>query len=217
MTTTDYTSQAQAIAEALGGSVTPQSQDCLNDNFYVALPGLDPDAQLLLRFSPYRAKGRLVVTPSFNRLGESRRGHIAAAGNYLRKDQLEQIGYASEITLALTKTAVQVAADIERRLMPGYLAALDLVRAELKKEADEEDSRDRVMQKFASIMDERWEPDNRHNHKRLIVHRTNTSAGFSVTLDLHSSNECSIDLRWINADIAEKILKVLAEHGEAKA
>ncbi|KVH56778.1 hypothetical protein WS89_22635 [Burkholderia sp. MSMB1072] len=215
MTTTDYTSQAQAIAEALVGVATPTSLNCPNDNFYVSLPGRDPDAQILLRFSPYRAKDRLVVTPSFNQLGQSRRGHIAAAGSYLQKSQLEQIGYVSEITIALTKSAGQVAADIARRLLPGYLSALSLVRAELKKEADEEAQRDAAMQKFAGIVGECWTPDSRDN-RRLHLRRMNTPAGYSATLELHTNRECSLDIRWVSAELAEKILTVLAQHGEAK-
>ncbi|RQT26014.1 hypothetical protein [Burkholderia contaminans] len=213
MTTTEYMGRAQAIAEALGGTATLQNPEYPNDNFYVALPGRDTDAQILLRFSPYRAKNRLVVTPSFNLLGESRHGSTAAV-NYLRTAQLEQIGYVSEITLAITKTPAQLAADIERRLLSGYLKALGLVRVELKSEADEETQRDAVMQKFAGIVGECWTPNSRDN-RRLHLHRPNTPAGYSATVDLHTSQECSVEIRWVSAELAEKILTVLAEHGEA--
>ncbi|KVQ35828.1 hypothetical protein WK03_35780 [Burkholderia cepacia] len=215
MTTTDYTGHAQAIAETLVGIATLQNPEFPNNHFYVALPERDSDAQLLLRFSPYRAKGRLVVTPSFNLLEQSRRGNTAGA-SYLRKDQLEQIGYVSEITLAITKTPAQLATDIERRILPGYLKALELVRAELKSEADEEAQRDAVMKKFADIAGECWSPGDRDN-RRLHVHRTNTPAGYSATLELHTSRECSLDIRWVSAELAEKILTVLVQHGEARA
>ncbi|KVH05323.1 hypothetical protein WS84_27700 [Burkholderia anthina] len=214
MTTTDYTGHAQAIAEALGGIATLQNPEYANNHFYIAMPERDTDAQILLRFSPYRAKNRLVVTPSFNLLGESRRGSTAGVNN-LRPVQFEQIGYVSEITLAITKTPAQLAADIERRLLPGYLKALGLVRVELKSEADEEAQRDAAMQKFAGIVGECWTPDSRDN-RRLHVHRTNTPAGYSATLELHTSQECSLEIRWVSAELAEKILTMLAEHGEAE-
>ncbi|NTX17912.1 hypothetical protein [Burkholderia cepacia] len=215
MTTTDYTGHAQAVAEALGGIAAPQSPECPNNHFYVVMPGRDADAQILLRFSPQRAKGRLVVTPSFNQLGRSRRGNMASA-SYLRQGQLEKIDYTSEITLGLAKTPAQLAVDIERRILPGYLKALELIRIGLKQEADEEDLREAVMQKFAGVVGECWSPGDRSN-RRLHVHRTNTPAGYSATLELHTSQECSLDIRWVSAELAEKILTVLAEHGEARA
>ncbi|RQZ70138.1 hypothetical protein DIE08_05990 [Burkholderia sp. Bp9004] len=116
----------------------------------------------------------------------------------------------------MTKTPAQLAVDIERRILSGYLKALELIRIELKQEADEEDRRDAAMRKFAGILGECWSPDGRDN-RRLHVHRTNTSAGYSVTLALHTSGECSLDMRWISSDLAEKILAVLVEHGEEDA
>lgn len=215
MTTTDYMGLATAIAEAMGGTVEQQTPEYANGNFVLSLPKRDPDAGLLLRFSPYRAKDRLVITPSFNAL-KSRRGHTVSAGTYLRRDTLDEIGYTGEITVSLKKSPNAIVSDIARRLLAPYLTALGLVRAELQKESDEEALRDAAMQKFAGIVGECWSPGDRGN-RRLHVHRTNTPAGYSATLELHTSRECSLEIRWASTELTEKILNVLAQHGEARA
>lgn len=207
MSKTDYTPQAEAIAAELGGTAEPQTREYMNGHFYVPLPKLDPDAKLLLRLSPYHAKDRVVVSLCYPQ--KSTKGHTVTAGTYLRRDTLEELGYVSEITVSLKKSAAQIAADIKRRILPAYLKALELVRVELAKEAGEEGKRDEVIRRLA---DAAGLPHPDANQRRLHLYRSTSASPTSATVELHSSNECSVELRWVPPAIAEQILKLVTQN-----
>lgn len=206
MNTTDYTTRANAIAGELGGTAQMNGSTA---NFYVLLPHLDPDAKLLLRFSPYKAQGRLVVSLTYPQTGT--RGYVSA-GTYLSLHTLNEIGHVGEITVSLGKSAAQIAADIKRRILPAYLKGLGLVRAELQKEGAELQARDEALKRLAAasglFLSDITNPSTRDY--RLHISRNADGSSPHVTVELHSSDECSISIRWATVDLAEQILKLIA-------
>jgi hypothetical protein len=125
-----YLEQANALAALLGGMAAQQyDQETLPSRFRIDLKVVNvPNAAIYVFFSPYDAKGRIKIGclwPAVKELDN----FVSTPGSYLRPQQLDAHGYVSSITVAMSKSIRQIAADIERRLIPGYLAVLPRVHA----------------------------------------------------------------------------------------
>ncbi|MEZ2310798.1 hypothetical protein AB6809_29560 [Paraburkholderia sp. RCC_158] len=124
MSESSYDSIAEAIAKNLDGIVKPLYEGSKAAfRFRVSLP--QRNAALLLRFSPHRGNERLAVSCLF----PERKGVTVVPTDYLDADELRALRYVPEITVSLKKTPALIAADIRRRIVPGYLTVLERIAA----------------------------------------------------------------------------------------
>jgi hypothetical protein len=203
--TAEYTERANAIAQALGGAAEPQNAEYENGNFYITLPEHDLDARLLLRFEPHRSKGRLVVTANYPL--KSRRRHHVSPSRYVDLSQLVDLGYEDEITVALTKSDAQIAADIQRRMLTAYLAVLKLTRAGLQREEHEDDEQDAMVKRLAE-----WAGVDLTDHCKQSRRFTRYHQPTSRSLEVDASSETvTVTLKWITPEIAEKAIALFVD------
>jgi hypothetical protein len=203
--TAKYIERANAIAHALGGTATPQSAEHDSGNFYVALPERDPDARLLLRFEPYRMKGRVAITTSWPL--KTRDGRTVIASNYVPLHKLVELDYQHEITAALTKRDEQIAGDIKRRMLEPYLSVLKLSREALQIEERQEDERDAMVERLASlagvVLTSHCKQSRRFTRYDSITAR-------HLEVDASGSSVC-VTLKWITPEIAEKAVALFVQ------
>ncbi|MBN3858642.1 hypothetical protein G3N59_35155 [Paraburkholderia sp. Ac-20340] len=120
----DYGGQVQVLAHALHASIDHEASMPRAQVWVVHLPNIDPDATLLLRFSPPEAAGRLVVESVL-----ALNGAPVLAAEYPSIEMVRACGYRRAISLSLSKKANRLAEDIKVRLMPGYIDVLERIRA----------------------------------------------------------------------------------------
>lgn len=203
--TAEYTERANAIAQALGGAAEPQHVEHQNGHFYITLPEHDPDARLLVRFEPYRMKGRVVITASWPL--KTRDGHTVVASNYVPLSKLVELDYLNEITAALTKSDAQIAADIKRRMLDAYLAVLKLTREGLRLKEREENERDRMVKRLA-FRSGVVLTDHCKQSRRFTRYHQPTSRSLEVDA---SSETVTVTLKWITPEIAEKAIALFVD------
>jgi hypothetical protein len=123
MTHSDYERLTTEIAVLLDGTATPQfaNETTRSGRFRISLPG-EPNAVLVLAFSPRLKEGRLEVITTFP-MDPVGGGHTGSR-YYTGQDVLDRLGFVDRISVSLTKTAEQIARDIQRRLLPAYLTVL---------------------------------------------------------------------------------------------
>lgn len=120
-----YSGDVQVLAHALCAQIDYAASMPNARAWVVRLPNVDPDAALLLRFSPPEAAGRVVVECMLA-LG----GAPVRTADYLTVEALRATRYRRKISLSLTKKASRLAEEIKGRLMPGYIEVLERIRAQ---------------------------------------------------------------------------------------
>ncbi len=121
----DYVSDAEVLAHALCAQIDHAASMPKAQTWVVHLPNVDPDATLLLRFSPPEAAGRIVVESVL-----ALNGAPVRVSDYLSVDTLRACRYRRSISLSLSKKASRLAEEIKGRLMPGYVDVLERIRAQ---------------------------------------------------------------------------------------
>ncbi|WP_322044848.1 hypothetical protein [Paraburkholderia sp. J67] len=124
----DYGGEAEVLAHALRADIDRAASTPRARAWVVHLPNIDPDATLLLRFSPPEAAGRLVVEAVL-----ALDGARVRVSDYLSVETLRACRYRRTISLALTRKSSRLAEDIKVRLMPGYIDVLERIRAERRR------------------------------------------------------------------------------------
>ncbi|WP_322050026.1 hypothetical protein [Paraburkholderia bannensis] len=121
----EYGGDAQVLAHALCAQIDHAASMPKARTWVVRLPNVDPDAALLLRFSPPEALGRVVVECMLALGGVPMR-----TADYLSAEALRATRYRRTISLSLTKKASRLAEEIKGRLVPGYIEVLERIRAQ---------------------------------------------------------------------------------------
>jgi hypothetical protein len=192
--------RAALIAQRLGGThALAYPDDNLPSRFNLDLPNAGvPNARLFLCFSPHNAKGRVQIScrfpPSLSTAG-------ACAKTYLSNDELAAIGFVQSITVVETKTSEQIAKEIERRLLPGYLKALEAANRGNVVEQQELAQRVQFMKRLGDLTGEHL-TDEDIKRERIYVRNL---AGESMDVTM-SGDKVNLNIRWVSPELAEKVI-----------
>ncbi|MEZ2310797.1 hypothetical protein AB6809_29555 [Paraburkholderia sp. RCC_158] len=203
-----YAAEAERIAAQLDGIASPQYPDeNLPSRFRIDLPkaGVN-DAALYLHFSPYSAKGRIVVGCLYPAV-KALRHTVNVPGNFLDASALESLGYVPKITVALDSTAEQVAASVKRRLLQGYLRALAAVHQGNADTIDRQSQRTVRIQRLADAAGVTLSEQSLASERFSRWHQP-TSRSLEVDC---SGGSVSISLKYVTPEIAEKVIAVYVD------
>ena len=191
------TTLAEQVAEALPGSwsVKPFPEDWSRVGAYLVEEGRK--AILILGESQEysdRNKNRLTVLTDYPK---DREGHMSSARR-------------PKITISASKTGAQIAADIERRLLPEYLPILDRELASNARWNEHESATTELADRIARLVRVKREP------RETAVRFYDSPYGiFRATLsgaEVHGANDVELTLRLGAAD-SLKLLNLII-HGQ---
>jgi hypothetical protein len=191
--------RATLIAQRLGAThALAYPGDNLPSRFNLDLPDAGvPNARLFLHFSPYHSKGRVVISCIFPQCP----GYGSTnARTFLRPTEIEEMKYVPSITVADTKTSEQIAADVQRRLLPGYLKVLASVNASIAKQVKQQEEKTALLQRLAGVAGVFMDTE---SLKRERIHLYDGKRILDVDL---SGSSVNVDLKWISAELAEKVI-----------
>jgi hypothetical protein len=120
-----------------------------------------------------------------------------------RKDEVRRISVNGE------RSSVEIAREVQRRLLPAYLPAYSRAVSYLAACAAEEDAAKRVLATLASILGEEVATTRRSGEHRLYSSRRERG---SATIEVFSGSEMSVTMRLhsLTPALAERVARVLA-------
>jgi hypothetical protein len=117
--------QASAIASALGATLTPLNPETATHETYVIGLKENRRARLLLQFGRARRPDQLFFDTMFP--GDVMRAGVRISRNYRVATEMNESDYTGEMVAPLSGNAAQIAADLERHVIQGYLRVLERV------------------------------------------------------------------------------------------
>jgi hypothetical protein len=117
--------QASAIASALGATLTPLNPETAAHETYVLGLKENRRARLSLQFGRARRPDQLFFDTMFP--GDVVRAGVRISRNYRVATEVNESDCASEMAAPISGNAAQIAADLERHLIQGYLQVLERV------------------------------------------------------------------------------------------
>lgn len=205
MSNLNYQQRAEEIAALMRGHIEHQFSDSPQPNrLRLLLPETGvPNAKLSLAFSPYNAKGRLVVTCLFPNCPDY--GPVNA-NTFVSARDLEAVNYTSSISMAESKSADQMVRDIERRLLRGYLQALAATNEGIAERVKEIHKKSQLIKRLADIAGQHLSEE---QVKRERIHVYDGSRSMDIDL---SGEKVRVEMRWISPELAEKVILLFNEN-----
>jgi hypothetical protein len=116
---------ASAIASALGATLTPLNPETATHETYVLGLKENRRARLSLQFGRARRPDQLFFDTMFP--GDVMRAGVRISRNYRVATEMNESDCAGEMVAPISGSAVQIAADLERHVIQGYLRVLERV------------------------------------------------------------------------------------------
>jgi hypothetical protein len=192
---------APAIAKALGFKVEPDTRDAEERRFprsHVRLLGPDDQTIYLSASYPYGKLDAGVIFPD----------RVNGASVW----SLPYGTSAPKISCTLSKSAEQVARDIQRRLLPEYLPLLAQCKACVAETLDYRAKRDAAAEKLAKVIGApvRYESHASDRAPRIDVYHSHKLREASMDIDV-GDDEVRFERLRVSHDEAEAILSLLVK------
>src|ERR1700759_905956 len=117
--------QASAIASALGATLTPLNPETAAHETYVLGLKENRRPRRSLQFGPARHPDELFFDTMFP--GDVMRAGVRISRNYRVATEMNDSDWAGETVASMNGIAAEIAADLERHLIRGYLQVLERV------------------------------------------------------------------------------------------
>lgn len=143
---------AEEIASELGGAISKEAEEGAPAWFYVMLPG---KVEIALHFDGYGNKGKVNVSGNYPRDKD---------GNYYGvREVLSYDAKAPEINANFSKSAVQIAGDIKRRLLPELGDIFAKAHARIAQHEAYNNAKESMLSKIAAAGHIKYEPNPKGN------------------------------------------------------
>lgn len=115
-----------------------------------------------------------------------------------------------EITVALTRGPEVIAREIERRLLPGYLTTLAEVKEKMRLDQEAKDMRQVAAERLVEVLS----IPGVHLRDGELSWFSDTPAGYGSARVNYGGGTVAVEARSVTLEVAERILRVLAEAAE---
>jgi hypothetical protein len=191
-----HNDQIHSIAELLNATVHDRFPEHMSHNEVYELRLKDiADGKLTFGFEQYGKRDRIVILALFPADFEGNSAHGPKWFN-------------STITVGKSRPAAEIVTDVRRRLLADYPEAL----AEIRQRHEETKRRkEGDRQLVTELMSSAGITPDAESAERGRFSIYNNMTSQSADVRLLSQNSVHIDVRWVNAEKAKRILAILAE------